>query len=82
MRDLSVELEGTGMIAGRLSPGMMLTEIIAKTLDGQTPEVISDPKFRKVFNILAERPETVARFFVRRYFATAKTMPTSSGFPN
>ena len=34
MKGLSKELKGTGIIAGRLSPGMMLTDFITKTPDG------------------------------------------------
>ena len=66
MKGLARELEGTGIIAGRLSPGMMLTDFITKTPDGEQSEVISDEKFRKIFNILADKPETVAKFFIPR----------------
>jgi short-subunit dehydrogenase len=64
MKGLAKELEGTGVIAGRLSPGMMLTDFITKTPNGEQSEVISDDKFKKVFNILADKPDTVAKFFV------------------
>ena len=66
MKGLAKELEGTGVIAGRLSPGMMLTDFITKTPDGDQSEIISDEKFVKLFNILADKTETVARFFVPR----------------
>ena len=66
MKGLARELEGTGVIAGRLSPGMMLTDFITKAPDGEPSEVIRDKRFRKVFNILADRPETVAAFFIPR----------------
>ncbi len=72
MRGLAKELKGTGIIAGRLSPGMMLTDFITKTPDGQQSEVISDNKFRKVFNILADKPETVAQYFVPRILNNTK----------
>ena len=64
MRGLAKELEGTNVIAGRLSPGMVLTDFITKTPDGKRSEVFSDEKFRKTFNILADKPETVAKYFV------------------
>ena len=64
MEGLAKELEGTGVIAGRLSPGMMLTDFITKTAEGDPSEVITDKKFKKVFNILADTPETVAKFFI------------------
>jgi short-subunit dehydrogenase len=64
MKGLAKELEGTGVIAGRLSPGMMLTDFITKTSDGNPSDVITNKKFKKVFNILADTPETVAKFFI------------------
>jgi short-subunit dehydrogenase len=72
MKGLARELKGTGVIAGRLSPGMMLTDFITKTPDGDQSEVISDEKFKKVFNILADKPETVAKFFVPRMLRNTK----------
>lgn len=72
MKGLAKELEGTGIIAGRLSPGMMLTDFITKTPDGEESEVISDERFKKIFNILADRPETVAQFFVPRILSNTK----------
>lgn len=72
MKGLAKELEGTGVIAGRLSPGMMLTDFITKTPDGDKSVVISDEKFRRIFNILADRPETVAKFFVPKMLSNTK----------
>jgi short-subunit dehydrogenase len=72
MKGLAKELEGTGVLAGRLSPGMMLTEFITKTPDGNESAVLHDEQFRKVFNILADRPEKVAAFFVPRMLANTK----------
>lgn len=72
MKGLARELEGTDVIAGRLSPGMMLTDFITKTPDGDQSEVILDEKFRKIFNILADKPETVARFFVPKMLHNTK----------
>ncbi len=72
MRGLARELEGSGVIAGRLSPGMMLTDFITRSPDGRPSEVVSDRKFKKVFNILADRPETVAAFFIPRILRNTK----------
>jgi len=72
MKGLAKELEGTGIIAGRLSPGMMLTDFITKTPDGDQSEVILDEKFRKLFNILGDKPETVAEFFIPRIISNTK----------
>ena len=72
MKGLARELEGTGVIAGRLSPGMMLTDFITKTPDGEQSEVISDEKFRRLFNILGDKPETVAKFFIPRVLGNTR----------
>lgn len=72
MQGLAKELEGSGVIAGRLSPGMMLTDFITKTPDGKLSEVTSDEKFKKIFNILADKPETVAKFFIPRILKNNK----------
>ena len=72
MKGLAKELEGTNVIVGRLSPGMMLTDFITKTPDGEPSDVIRDNKFKRVFNTLADRPETVARFFIPRILENSK----------
>jgi len=72
MKGLAKELEGTNVIAGRLSPGMVLTDFITKTPDGNPSEVVADEKFRKTFNILADKPETVAKYFVPRMLSNVK----------
>lgn len=72
MKGLAKELGGTGVITGRLSPGMMLTDFITKGPDGKTSEVISDERFKRIFNTLADRPETVAKFFIPRMLKNEK----------
>jgi short-subunit dehydrogenase len=65
-KGLAKELAGTPVMAGRLSPGMMLTDFITKTPDGEKSPAIEENNFKKIFNILADRPETVAAFFIPR----------------
>lgn len=72
MKGLAKELKGTGVIAGRLSPGMMLTDFITKTPEGGQSEVITDEKFKKIFNIMGDKPETVANFFIPRILSNNK----------
>lgn len=72
MKGLAKELKGTGVIAGRLSPGMMLTDFITKSADGSTPAIETDKNFRTIFNILADRPETVAVYFVPKMLMNKK----------
>ncbi len=72
MQGLAKELECTGVIAGRLSPGMVLTDFITKDPDGGESDVIADPRFKKLFNILADTPETVAKFFIPEILKNTK----------
>lgn len=72
MKGLAKELDGTGLIAGRLSPGMMLTDFITKEADGSPSEVIHQEQFKKIFNKLADRPETVAAFFIPKMLSNTK----------
>ncbi|MGD9679311.1 MAG: SDR family NAD(P)-dependent oxidoreductase [Vulcanibacillus sp.] len=71
-KGLAKELNGTSVIAGRLSPGMMLTDFITKTSDGEKSPVIENHRFKKIFNILADKPETVAAFFIPRILENKK----------
>jgi chlorophyll(ide) b reductase len=57
MTTLAKETEGSGVGVHTLSPGMVLTDLLL----GQTSSQAA-----KIFNILAERPETVANFLVAR----------------
>ena len=72
MKGLAKELEGTGVIAGRLSPGMMLTDFITKTPNGEEAAIKTNERFKRIFNILADKPETVAAFFIPRMLANTK----------
>lgn len=71
-KGLAKELAGTNVLVGRLSPGMMLTEFITKTPEGNKSPVIEEQRFQKIFNILADKPETVAAFFIPRILANTK----------
>ncbi len=72
MKGLAKELDGTNVIAGRLSPGMVLTDFITKTPNGEPSPVIADEKFRKTFNILADKPATVAKFLITRILSNTR----------
>ena len=72
MRGFAKELEGTNVIAGRLSPGMVLTDLITKTPDSQPSEVIANEQFRRTFKILADKPATVAKFLIPRILSNTK----------
>ncbi len=69
---LARELKGTPVKAGRLSQGMLLTDFITKTPDGEKSPVIENKNFKFIFNTLGDRPETVASFFIPRILANTK----------
>jgi NAD(P)-dependent dehydrogenase (short-subunit alcohol dehydrogenase family) len=71
-RGLAKELKGTPVIAGRLSPGMMLTDFITKTPDGRKAAIEEDTSFQKIFNVLADKPETVAQFLIEKMLNNTK----------
>jgi len=51
---------------------MMLTEFITKSPTGEPSSVTQDNQFKKVFNILADKPETVAKFFIPKILRNTK----------
>ncbi len=61
-RALAQEAEGNNIKVGALSPGMMVTEFITGPTVGKKKEI--NEETRRIFNILGDRPETVARFLV------------------
>lgn len=69
-RALAKELAGTGVIVGRVRPGMIVTE-------GVVREIKADPagfaKSRKVMNALCDLPDTVAPVLVERMLAFDKS---------
>jgi NAD(P)-dependent dehydrogenase (short-subunit alcohol dehydrogenase family) len=69
-RALAVEAEGTGVLVGALSPGIMVTDFTLKQLDRKDPAAWARAK--RVFNILADRPETVAAFLAPRILAARR----------
>ncbi|MCM0648042.1 SDR family oxidoreductase [Clostridium swellfunianum] len=71
-KSLAKELKDSPVKVGRLSPGMMLTEFITKSPTGEPSSVTEDNQFKKIFNILADKPEAVAKFFIPRILANTK----------
>ena len=61
----------TGVIVGRLSPGIMITEFTTGALGGK--EKIDLPeKTKKVYNILGDYPDVVADFLVEKMLKNTK----------
>jgi NAD(P)-dependent dehydrogenase (short-subunit alcohol dehydrogenase family) len=69
-RALAVEAKGTGVLVGALSPGIMVTDFTLKQMNRKDPAAWARAK--RVFNILADRPETVAAFLAPRILATRR----------
>lgn len=53
----------TGVIVGKLSPGIMITDFITNALGDKEKINLSD-KVKKVYNILGDYPDVVAKFLV------------------
>lgn len=60
---LAEEVEGTPVIVGALSPGMVMTDMLGRELEAH-PE--DRERTVRVFNILADRVETVAPWLARQ----------------
>ncbi|MDA3938548.1 MAG: SDR family NAD(P)-dependent oxidoreductase [Spirochaetia bacterium] len=67
---LSKEAENTNVLIGTISPGMVVTDFIIKPLQNLSQE--EQEKTIKIFNILADRVETVTPFLVERMLKTKK----------
>lgn len=66
---LAKELRGTGVIAGALSPGIVLTDLL---LDDGDPDETRRAKAHKVFNILGDTVETVTPWLASRLLTNTR----------
>ena len=57
------EERNTGVIIGKLSPGIMITDFITNAL-GNKEKINLPEKTKKVYNILGDYPDVVAKFLV------------------
>jgi NAD(P)-dependent dehydrogenase (short-subunit alcohol dehydrogenase family) len=71
-RAFAKELKGTSVCAGRLSPGMMLTDFLTESPDGREAPLLTEKNFKFIFNVLGDKPETVAAFFIPRILSNKK----------
>lgn len=63
--------EKTNVIVGRLSPGIMITDFITNAL-GDKEKINLSEKTKKVYNILGDYPDVVARFLVEKILKNKK----------
>ncbi len=68
---LAVEAKATGVVIGTLSPGIMITDFTMGQIDQANRAAWERTK--RVFNILADKPETVAAFLAPRILAPHKS---------
>lgn len=61
----------TGVIIGRLSPGIMITDFITNAL-GDKGKIELPEKTKKVYNILGDYPDVVANFLVNEMLKNTK----------
>ena len=60
------------IIIGKLSPGIMITDFLTSS-KGQKNAQQLDEKTKKVYNILGDYPDVIAKFFVAKMIANTKT---------
>ena len=58
------EEKGTNVIVGKLSPGIMITDFITNAL-GDKEKIELPSKTKRVYNILGDYPDVVAKFLVQ-----------------
>lgn len=68
-RSMANEIQGSDVRIGALSPGMVATDFLKATLTGDPKEV---ERRRRIYNILADRPEDVAEFLGSRIITNQK----------
>ena len=64
------EEKSTGVLVGKLSPGIMITEFTTHSLVNDS--IALSEKTKKVYNILGDTPETVGKFLVNEMVKNTK----------
>lgn len=65
------EERNTGVLVGRLSPGIMITNFLQNAL-GDKEKITLSEKTKKVYNILGDYPDVVAEFLVESMLKNTK----------
>lgn len=73
-KGLAAEVKGTNIIVGAISPGMVITDLIMKQYQDRDPEDFEQAK--PIFNILADRVETVTPFLAEKILSNKKNNAT------
>ena len=75
------ETKNTGIIIGKLSPGIMITDFITNALANKEKITLSE-KTKKVYNILGDYPDVVANFLVNGMIHNTKNNVKIDWLPN
>ena len=68
---LAKEVKDSGILVGKITPGIMITNFIGTSLgDGEKIEL--DEKTKNIYNILGDRPETIAKYMVDKIESNTK----------
>lgn len=68
---LAKEVEGKNIIIGKITPGIMITNFLKHAL-GNGEELKIDEKTKKIYNILGDYPETIAKYIVPKLIENKK----------
>ena len=71
---LAHELKNYNIKVGKITPGIMITNFITHSL-GDGEEIKLDEKTKKIYNILGDYPETIAKFMVNKIINNNKKNP-------
>ena len=71
---LAHELKQYNITVGKITPGIMITNFIYHSL-GDGKELTIDDKTKKIYNILGDYPETIAKFMVEKIINNKKKNP-------
>ena len=71
---LAHELKNFNITVGKITPGIMITNFIYYSL-GDGKELKLDDKTKKIYNILGDYPETIAKFMVEKIINNKKKTP-------
>lgn len=68
-KSINKEIKGSPVLVGTISPGIVVTDLLDETMD-EDPEAVA--RTRRIYNILADRVETVAPWIADQVLAATK----------
>lgn len=71
-RSFAHEARGSSVMVGTISPGMVVTDMLVRTVSDGSPESLKKKKF---FNIVADDVETVSAFLCNRMLSSSGLSP-------